>query len=97
MFTKSTDEFRVSQIFVPSRRDVVLGSAAAAIFMAPTGRAWSETTFVRPDINSAAGQKMLDLYAKAVAAMQNPAINYPGADVKSGATYLTVESVALNP
>ena len=68
----------MSPIFIPSRRDVVLGSAAAtALFMAPTGRAWSETTFVRPDINSAAGQKMLDLYAKAVAAMQNPTINYP--------------------
>jgi tyrosinase len=37
----------------------------------------SAATPLRPDIASAAGRKMVDLYAAAVAAMQDPAINYP--------------------
>jgi tyrosinase len=62
-----------------TRRQILLGGAAAGLWVAgdmrnvgaaPAGK-------LRPDINSAAGKKMTDLYAKAVTAMQRPEINYP--------------------
>ncbi len=61
-----------------TRRTVLIGGVAAGVFassgtMSPALAA----TKTRPDINSPAGQKMVDLYAKAVEAMQDPALNYP--------------------
>lgn len=60
-----------------SRREFLLDVAAGAIAIgAPIDRAIAATT-TRYDIASPQGQRMLTLYAKAVAAMQDPKINYP--------------------
>jgi tyrosinase len=61
-----------------TRRSAVLGTAAAtALMLLPTKRAWPATSNVRPDAASPAGATMVDAYAAAVKAMQDPAINYP--------------------
>ncbi len=60
-----------------SRRSVLLGGAATALLVVGPRAAWPATANVRPDIASAAGKKMVELYEKAVRAMQDPAINYP--------------------
>jgi len=55
-----------------------LGTAAAtALMLLPANRAWPATTTIRPDAASSTGGAMVDLYAIAVKAMQDPAINYP--------------------
>jgi tyrosinase len=61
-----------------TRRSVLkagMALGATAALAAPSARA--QTLFVRPDINSPAGQEMLALYAQAVQQMQDPAVNYP--------------------
>lgn len=62
---------------VPTRRDLLLCSAAVLLTAAEGRKASSAVTYTRPDVASATGQKMIDLYATAVKAMQQPAINYP--------------------
>ncbi len=63
---------------VSTRRNLLLSSGAAVLIVATQG---TRTAFAavetRSDISSTAGQTMIDLYAKAVKAMQDPAINYP--------------------
>jgi tyrosinase len=87
----------MSPILVLSRRDVLLGSAAStALLLTATRPAWSDTVFVRPDIASTAGQTMADLYAAAVAAMQDPAINYPP-QPQSWTFQAYIHAVPLNP
>ncbi len=62
----------------PTRREFVFGGAAAATLLAAgSDSALAADAQVRPDIASPAGQRMVQLYAAAVEAMQNPAINYP--------------------
>lgn len=64
--------------FVATRRDLLLGGSAAAFLVSTEGtRIAFAAVETRPDITTTAGQKMTDLYAAAVKAMQNPAINYP--------------------
>ena len=61
-----------------TRRSALLGTAAAtALLLIEPRRVWSATSALRPDIASPAGRTMVDLYAAAVKAMQDPAINYP--------------------
>lgn len=79
-----------------NRRDVLLGSAAAALLLAQTKTGWSATQMVRPDIATPAGAKMVDLYAAAVKAMQNPAINYPP-QPQSWTFQAYMHAVPLNP
>jgi tyrosinase len=70
----------MSEIQNPSstRRVFVLGSVATALLAATDGvNAAPGNVQVRPDITSSAGQRMIDLYAAAIKAMQEPAINYP--------------------
>ncbi len=60
-----------------SRRELMLGVAAATTFVVSgAGRALAATT-TRYDITTPRGQTMVALYEKAVRAMQDPAINYP--------------------
>jgi tyrosinase len=67
-----------SSHFASTRRGLLLGSGAAALLVATEGtRMAFAAVEIRPDITSTAGQKMTDLYNKAVTAMQDPAINYP--------------------
>jgi tyrosinase len=61
-----------------TRRSLLqLGSALGAMALLPRREARAQTVFVRPDINSQAGQRMLGSYSQAVQKMQDPAINYP--------------------
>jgi tyrosinase len=61
-----------------TRRSLLqLGSVLGAMALLPRRGARAQTVFVRPDINSQAGQRMLGLYSQAVQKMQDPAINYP--------------------
>jgi len=61
-----------------SRRSFLrLGATLGATALLPVRRAGAQALSVRPDIASTAGSGMLDLYAKAVAKMQDPAINIP--------------------
>ena len=57
---------------------------------------WSDNSSVRPDINSTAGRTMVDLYAAAVKAMQDPAINYPPRP-QSWTFQAYIHAVPLNP
>ncbi len=68
----------VTPLLAPTRRTVLLGGAAATLIIT-TGSAQTPAPAIktRPDIASAAGQKMADLYNDAVTAMQDPEINYP--------------------
>jgi tyrosinase len=63
------------------RRALLLGGtallAAGAAGGLLTGAEAQAAPRVRPDISSPAGQRMIALYALAVRAMQDPAINYP--------------------
>jgi len=59
-----------------SRRSLLkLGAALGATALLPGHGADAQTLMTRPDINSTAGARMLDLYAKAIQKMQDPAIN----------------------
>lgn len=61
-----------------TRREVLLtGVAAAVLVTVVKDKSRAASLSLRPDINSLAGQKMIDLYAAAVKAMQDPDINYP--------------------
>lgn len=82
--------------FVLNRRDVLMGSAATALLLAQSKAGWSATSFVRPDIASPAGATMVDLYAAAVKAMQDPAINYPP-QPQSWTFQAYMHAVPLNP
>lgn len=82
--------------FILNRRDVLLGSAATALLLAQGKAGWSATSFVRPDIASPAGSTMVDLYAAAVKAMQDPAINYPP-QPQSWTFQAYMHAVPLNP
>src|SRR5579862_4122713 len=69
---------QLKDVAATSRRSLLkLGSALGAATLLPLRGAWGQTLFVRPDINSQAGQRMIGLYAQAVQKMQDPAINYP--------------------
>ncbi len=61
-----------------TRREVIAGGVAAGM-IAATGGADAQVLRprLRPDLASPTGKKMLALYAAAVQAMQDPAINYP--------------------
>jgi tyrosinase len=61
----------------PTRRTLLIGSAATLLVAAEGDKALPQTLRVRHDVASSQGQKMADLYNKAVTAMQDPAINYP--------------------
>ena len=67
----------VTPYFAPTRRTVLLGGAAATLMITTSGAQTPPPVKTRPDIASAAGQKMADLYNAAVTAMQDPEINYP--------------------
>jgi tyrosinase len=54
-----------------------LGATLGATALFSRGRAQAQATSVRPAIDSAAGARMLDLYARAIKRMQDPAINIP--------------------
>jgi tyrosinase len=80
-----------------TRRDVLLGSAAATtLLFTPVMKAWSQGSTVRPDIASSGGQMMAGLYAAAVKAMQDPAINYPP-QPQSWTFQAYIHAVPLNP
>jgi tyrosinase len=79
-----------------NRRDVLLGSAATALLLAQSGKAWSAAAVVRPDIATSAGRTMVGLYALAVKAMQDPAINYPP-QPQSWTFQAYMHAVPLNP
>ena len=84
-------------VFAPTRREVVVGTAAAASqLLAPTLKAWSQGLLVRPDIAFASGQTMVSLYSTAVKAMQDPAINYPP-QPQSWTFQAYIHAVPLNP
>ena len=79
-----------------SRRSALLGTAAAATsLLIKPERSWAATA-TRPDIASSAGQHMVDIYAEAVKAMQNPAINYPP-QPQSWTFQAYIHAVPLNP
>jgi len=80
-----------------SRRSAVLGTAAAtALLLMEPRRVLAATATVRPDIASPAGQQMVALYAQAVRAMQDPAINYPP-QPQSWTFQAYMHAVPLNP
>jgi tyrosinase len=79
-----------------TRREALLGSAATALLLVQARSAWSATAVVRPDIASAAGRTMVDLYALAIKAMQDPAINYPP-QPQSWTFQAYMHAVPLNP
>ena len=79
-----------------SRRSVLLGGAATALLVVGPRAAWPATANVRPDIASAAGKKMVELYEKAVRAMQDPAINYPP-QPQSWTFQAYMHAVPINP
>jgi tyrosinase len=63
--------------FGSTRRDVLIGGAASTALALAPGVTRAAAPRARPDIASSEGQRMIGLYAKAVQAMQDPAINYP--------------------
>lgn len=66
-----------SYLFGASRRSLLkLGAAFGAAALLP-GRVRAQSLFSRPDINTAAGARMLGFYAQAVQKMQDLAINIP--------------------
>src|ERR1700730_11600309 len=83
--------------FDPTRREVLLGSAAATVLLTTRSRNTEAAGQpLRPDIGSAAGQTMTDLYATAVKAMQAPEINYPP-QPQSWTFQAHIHAVPLNP
>jgi tyrosinase len=79
-----------------TRRDVLeFGAAATAMTFVPASIR-AATLQIRPDIASTEGQKMIALYAKAVKAMQDPAINYPP-QPKSWQFQAYIHAVPINP
>jgi tyrosinase len=54
-----------------------LGAAFGATALLPWRGARAQTPFVRPDITSAAGQRMLGFYAQGVGKMKDPSVNIP--------------------
>lgn len=80
----------------PTRRDVLVGGAATAALLIGSGAVAQQPIRVRPDINSAAGQSMLQLYEKAVRAMQAPELNYPPQPT-SWTFQAYVHGVPINP
>src|SRR5262245_37202909 len=64
-------------LFMTRRALLEAGVALGATVLLPPVVARAQTTFVRPDINSSAGERMLALYDQAVRKMQDPAINIP--------------------
>jgi tyrosinase len=61
-----------------SRRSLLkLGAAAGATALLRARPAAAQALVTRPDINSAAGARMVGLYTTAVGKMQDPAINIP--------------------
>ena len=88
---------RTEDRLAASRRSLLkagLALAATALPSPPAARA--QPLFVRPDINSQAGQQMAALYAKAVAQMQDPAINIPP-QPQSWAFQAYIHGVPANP
>jgi tyrosinase len=84
-------------IIMPTRRDVLLASAATTALLLVEGKkARSVGVALRPDIMSEAGQKMVDLYANAVLAMQDPEINYPP-QPQSWIFQAYIHGVPINP
>src|ERR1700712_187174 len=81
---------------VLSRRSVLLGTAATALLLMQGRQGWAAASVVRPDIATPAGQKMVDAYALAVKAMQDPAINYPP-QPQSWTFQAYMHAVPLNP
>src|SRR5690348_1560026 len=74
----SRPELMEETMVATTRRSVLkagMALGATAALAVPGARA--QSLFVRPDINSPAGQEMLALYAQAVQQMQDPAVNYP--------------------
>ena len=88
-----------SPLFALTRREVILTGAAAAALL-PAEDAFAQAAAapagIRPDIATPAGSKMVDLYAHAVAAMQDPAINYPPRP-SSWLFQSYIHSVPINP
>jgi tyrosinase len=68
---------RTAPRFAPTRRTLLIGSAATLLVAAEGNKAMPQALRIRHDISSTEGQKMANLYNAAVAAMQDPAINYP--------------------
>jgi tyrosinase len=61
-----------------SRRSLLkVGAALGATALLPRRSARAQTSFVRPDINSTAGQRMLGFYAQGVGKMKDPSVNIP--------------------
>ena len=79
----------------PTRREALGGAAAATLLVTTEGPALAATR-TRPDIASSAGQKMAELYAAAVTAMQDPAINYPP-QPQSWTFQAYIHGVPINP
>jgi len=80
-----------------TRRDVLLGGAAATtLLLAPQNKALPANLLLRPDIATPTGQTMLGLYAAAVRAMQDPAINYPP-QPQSWTFQVYIHAVPVNP
>jgi tyrosinase len=80
-----------------NRRNALFGTAAAtALLLIQTKQVWSDTSSVRSDCASPTGRKMVDLYAAAVKAMQDPAINYPP-QPHSWTFQAYMHAVPLNP
>jgi tyrosinase len=81
----------------PTRREVVVTTAAAAgLLLAPALKARSQALLIRPDLTSTTGKTMVGLYASAVKAMQDPAINYPP-QPQSWTFQAYMHAVPLNP
>jgi tyrosinase len=65
-------------IYPTDRRALLkLGSALGATAFLPGRAARAQTLYLRPDINSGAGQRLICSYAQAVRKMKDPAINIP--------------------
>jgi tyrosinase len=81
---------------IHTRREV-LAAAGAATALAFTPTAIRAVTLqIRPDIATTEGQKMVALYAKAVKAMQDTAINYPP-QPQSWIFQAYIHAVPINP
>ena len=79
-----------------TRRNALLGGAAAAFLVGQPKVALLAASMIRPDSASPTGSAMLDHYATAVQAMQDPAINYPP-QPQSWTFQAYMHAVPLNP
>jgi tyrosinase len=82
--------------FLSTRRQMIVGTAAAAVTLLGASKRACADLSKRPDIASAAGKTMVSLYAAAVRAMQDPAINYPP-QPQSWTFQAYIHAVPLNP